>query len=202
MKYPYNFEYVYVGQSPMTPLQCALQQSVMIDNAALPPPKLNDWCNTKTQCGVCPTWALSQCLTLQSALSPRSVVVPVKKPPPGSLAVNTVGTPTAGGGMASGSTPNIFAAATATPKSMINTTGEPAACRTSRLVFQYRVQIFCLTHLFIQYGVKVLGERKRCSNDDLFWWKLMILYVCQNHFETSPNTSQVFFLLRHWLVFG
>ncbi|KAG5844667.1 hypothetical protein ANANG_G00164910 [Anguilla anguilla] len=53
----------------------------------------------------------------------RSVVVPVKKPPPGSLSVNTVGTPTASGAVASGSTPNIFAAATATPKSMINTTG-------------------------------------------------------------------------------
>ncbi|KAJ8266692.1 hypothetical protein GJAV_G00133540 [Gymnothorax javanicus] len=53
----------------------------------------------------------------------RSVVVPVKKPPPGSLSVNTVGTPTASGVVASGSTPNIFAAATATPKSMINTTG-------------------------------------------------------------------------------
>lgn len=53
----------------------------------------------------------------------RSVVVPVKKPPPGSLSVNTVGTPTTSGGASAGSTPNIFAAATATPKSMINTTG-------------------------------------------------------------------------------
>ncbi|XP_048840018.1 neurobeachin a isoform X3 [Brienomyrus brachyistius] len=61
----------------------------------------------------------------------RSVVVPVKKPPPGSLAVNTVGTPTAGGGAASGSTPNIFAAATATPKSMINTTGATDSASTS-----------------------------------------------------------------------
>uniref|UniRef100_A0A8B9H224 Neurobeachin a n=1 Tax=Astyanax mexicanus TaxID=7994 RepID=A0A8B9H224_ASTMX len=47
----------------------------------------------------------------------RSVVVPVKKPPPGSLAVNTVGTPTTCAVPSSGSTPNIFAAATATPKS-------------------------------------------------------------------------------------
>lgn len=54
----------------------------------------------------------------------RSVVVPVKKPPPGSLSVNTVGTPTTSGAATAGSTPNIFAAATATPKSMINTTGE------------------------------------------------------------------------------
>ncbi|XP_070606004.1 neurobeachin isoform X4 [Erythrolamprus reginae] len=53
----------------------------------------------------------------------RSVVVPVKKPPPGSLAVNTVGTTTAGGGLPPSSTPNIFAATGATPKSMINTTG-------------------------------------------------------------------------------
>uniref|UniRef100_A0A8D0C3U9 Neurobeachin n=1 Tax=Salvator merianae TaxID=96440 RepID=A0A8D0C3U9_SALMN len=53
----------------------------------------------------------------------RSVVVPVKKPPPGSLAVTTVGTTTAGGGLPQSSTPNIFAATGATPKSMINTTG-------------------------------------------------------------------------------
>nr|XP_027326008.2 neurobeachin isoform X5 [Anas platyrhynchos] len=53
----------------------------------------------------------------------RSVVVPVKKPPPGSLAVTTVGTATAGSGLPPGSTPNIFAATGATPKSMINTTG-------------------------------------------------------------------------------
>ncbi|CAM4363850.1 unnamed protein product [Lepidochelys olivacea] len=50
----------------------------------------------------------------------RSVVVPVKKPPPGSLAVTTVGAPSAGGVLPPGTTPNIFAA---TPKSMINTTG-------------------------------------------------------------------------------
>ncbi|XP_054442524.1 neurobeachin isoform X3 [Pteronotus mesoamericanus] len=53
----------------------------------------------------------------------RSVVVPVKKPPPGSLAVTTVGATAAGTGLPTGSTPNIFAAAGATPKSMINTTG-------------------------------------------------------------------------------
>lgn len=51
------------------------------------------------------------------------MVVPVKKPPPGSLAVTTVGTATAGSGLPPGSTPNIFAATGATPKSMINTTG-------------------------------------------------------------------------------
>lgn len=59
-----------------------------------------------------------------SLVSYRSVMVPVKKPPPGSLSVNTVGTPTTSGAATAGSTPNIFAAATATPKSMINTTGE------------------------------------------------------------------------------
>lgn len=52
-----------------------------------------------------------------------SVVVPVKKPPPGSLAVTTVGATAAGSGLATGSTSNIFAATGATPKSMINTTG-------------------------------------------------------------------------------
>lgn len=50
-------------------------------------------------------------------------MVPVKKPPPGSLAVTTVGATAAGTGLPTGSTPNIFAAAGATPKSMINTTG-------------------------------------------------------------------------------
>ncbi|XP_057676682.1 neurobeachin a isoform X6 [Corythoichthys intestinalis] len=62
----------------------------------------------------------------------RSVVVPVKKPPPGSLCVNTVGTPTTGGAAAAGSTPNIFAAAAAaTPKSMINTTGATDSASSS-----------------------------------------------------------------------
>ncbi|KAI3353657.1 hypothetical protein L3Q82_004902 [Scortum barcoo] len=54
----------------------------------------------------------------------RSVVVPVKKTSPGSLAVNTVGSSSStSAGLTVGSTPNIFAAASATPKSMINTTG-------------------------------------------------------------------------------
>uniref|UniRef100_A0A3Q0T8R0 Neurobeachin n=1 Tax=Amphilophus citrinellus TaxID=61819 RepID=A0A3Q0T8R0_AMPCI len=61
----------------------------------------------------------------------RSVVVPVKKPPPGSLSVNTVGTPTTSGAASAGSTPNIFAAATATPKSMINTTGAADSASSS-----------------------------------------------------------------------
>lgn len=70
----------------------------------------------------------------------RSVVVPVKKPPPGSLSVNTVGTPTTGGVSTPSSTPNIFAAATATPKSMINTTGEGTGVEhlcTSRWFFVF-----------------------------------------------------------------
>ncbi|XP_077015132.1 neurobeachin isoform X3 [Tamandua tetradactyla] len=53
----------------------------------------------------------------------RSVVVPVKKPPPGALAVTTVGAAAAGTGLPTSSAPNIFAATGATPKSMINTTG-------------------------------------------------------------------------------
>uniref|UniRef100_A0A8D3BNT2 Neurobeachin n=1 Tax=Scophthalmus maximus TaxID=52904 RepID=A0A8D3BNT2_SCOMX len=61
----------------------------------------------------------------------RSVMVPVKKPPPGSLSVNTVGTPTTSGAATAGSTPNIFAAATATPKSMINTTGATDSASSS-----------------------------------------------------------------------
>lgn len=62
--------------------------------------------------------------------------MPVKKPPPGSLAVTTVGATTAGSGLPTGSTSNIFAATGATPKSMINTTG---------IVLIY----FCDTHLFM-----------------------------------------------------
>ncbi|KAL0973092.1 hypothetical protein UPYG_G00198850 [Umbra pygmaea] len=60
----------------------------------------------------------------------RSVVVPVKKPPPGSLAVNTVGH-TSSSSLAAGSTPNIFAAASNTPKSMINTTGATDSASSS-----------------------------------------------------------------------
>ncbi|XP_028429095.1 neurobeachin isoform X3 [Perca flavescens] len=63
----------------------------------------------------------------------RSVVVPVKKTSPGSLTVNTVGSSSStSAGLTAGSTPNIFAAASATPKSMINTTGATdAAASTS-----------------------------------------------------------------------
>ncbi|MGH0168108.1 UNVERIFIED_CONTAM: hypothetical protein FKN15_077537 [Acipenser sinensis] len=71
----------------------------------------------------------------------RSVVVPVKKPPPGSLAVNTVGAASAAGGLASGSTPNIFAAASATPKSMINTTG--LVCMKSSTSVVELVMLLC-----------------------------------------------------------
>lgn len=75
------------------------------------------------QVTVNPIQMLSYRETCVNVLTRRSVVVPVKKPPPGSLAVNTVGTPTSSAIPSSGSTPNIFAAASATPKSMINTTG-------------------------------------------------------------------------------
>ncbi|MED6293012.1 hypothetical protein CHARACLAT_006445, partial [Characodon lateralis] len=59
----------------------------------------------------------------------RSVVVPVKKTSPSSFAVNTLGTSSTSTspGLLSCSTPNIFAAASATPKSMINTTGATEA---------------------------------------------------------------------------
>lgn len=50
--------------------------------------------------------------------------MPVKKTSPGSLAVHTVGSSSStSAGLTAGSTPNIFAAASVTPKSMINTTG-------------------------------------------------------------------------------
>ncbi|XP_055751898.1 neurobeachin-like isoform X2 [Salvelinus fontinalis] len=60
----------------------------------------------------------------------RSVVVPVKKPPPGSLTVNTVGH-TSSSSLATGSTPNIFSAASNTAKSMINTTGATDSASSS-----------------------------------------------------------------------
>ncbi|XP_070606002.1 neurobeachin isoform X2 [Erythrolamprus reginae] len=61
----------------------------------------------------------------------RSVVVPVKKPPPGSLAVNTVGTTTAGGGLPPSSTPNIFAATGATPKSAVDSGSSSSSSSSS-----------------------------------------------------------------------
>ncbi|XP_028274603.1 neurobeachin isoform X5 [Parambassis ranga] len=63
----------------------------------------------------------------------RSVVVPVKKTSPGSLAVNTLGSSSSSTspGLTAGSTPNIFAAASSTPKSMINTTGAADAAAPS-----------------------------------------------------------------------
>ncbi|XP_068440668.1 neurobeachin isoform X1 [Clinocottus analis] len=69
----------------------------------------------------------------------RSVVVPVKKTSPGSLTVNTVGSGSStSSGLTAGSTPNIFAAASATPRSMINTTGAtdatPATSSSSSFV--------------------------------------------------------------------
>ncbi|XP_075956980.1 neurobeachin isoform X3 [Anarhichas minor] len=71
----------------------------------------------------------------------RSVVVPVKKTSPGSLTVNTVGSSSSSitsSGLTAGSTPNIFAAASATPRSMINTTGAtdgaPSASSSSSFV--------------------------------------------------------------------
>ncbi|KAM3616421.1 uncharacterized protein V6R79_017627 [Siganus canaliculatus] len=69
----------------------------------------------------------------------RSVVVPVKKTSPGSLAVNLMGgSSSTSAGLTGGSTSNIFAAASATPKSMINTTGAtdaaPSATSSSNFV--------------------------------------------------------------------
>uniref|UniRef100_A0A3B5A7U8 Neurobeachin n=1 Tax=Stegastes partitus TaxID=144197 RepID=A0A3B5A7U8_9TELE len=64
----------------------------------------------------------------------RSVVVPVKKTSPGSLTVNILGSSSSSStspGLTTGSTPNIFAAASATPKSMINTTGATDAASST-----------------------------------------------------------------------
>ncbi|XP_038673773.1 neurobeachin a isoform X3 [Scyliorhinus canicula] len=61
----------------------------------------------------------------------RSVVVPVKKPPPGSLAVNTVGGAGTTSNLVTGSATSVISPASATPKSMINTTGAAEAASTS-----------------------------------------------------------------------
>ncbi|XP_064029117.1 neurobeachin isoform X2 [Pogoniulus pusillus] len=61
----------------------------------------------------------------------RSVVVPVKKPPPGSLAVTTVGAAAAGSGLPPGSTPNIFAATGATPKSAVDSGSSSSSSSSS-----------------------------------------------------------------------
>ncbi|XP_034520955.1 neurobeachin isoform X4 [Ailuropoda melanoleuca] len=61
----------------------------------------------------------------------RSVVVPVKKPPPGSLAVTTVGATAAGSGLTTGSTSNIFAATGATPKSAVDSGSSSSSSSSS-----------------------------------------------------------------------
>ncbi|XP_029458549.1 neurobeachin isoform X2 [Rhinatrema bivittatum] len=61
----------------------------------------------------------------------RSVVVPVKKPPPGSLAVTTVGAATTGAGLMPSSTPNIFAATGATPKSAVDSASSSSSSSSS-----------------------------------------------------------------------
>ncbi|XP_045652927.1 neurobeachin isoform X4 [Ursus americanus] len=61
----------------------------------------------------------------------RSVVVPVKKPPPGSLAVTTVGATAAGSGLPTGSTSNIFAATGATPKSAVDSGSSSSSSSSS-----------------------------------------------------------------------
>ncbi|XP_056417888.1 neurobeachin isoform X3 [Hyla sarda] len=60
----------------------------------------------------------------------RSVVVPVKKPPPGSLAVNTVGA-ASGGSLTPSTTPNIFAATGATPKSAVDSASSSSSSSSS-----------------------------------------------------------------------
>ncbi|XP_037656516.1 neurobeachin isoform X3 [Choloepus didactylus] len=61
----------------------------------------------------------------------RSVVVPVKKAPPGSLAVTTVGAPAAGSAPPAGSTANIFAATGATPKSAVDSGSSSSSSSSS-----------------------------------------------------------------------
>ncbi|XP_049976143.1 neurobeachin isoform X2 [Alexandromys fortis] len=61
----------------------------------------------------------------------RSVVVPVKKPPPGSLAVTTVGATAAGSGLPTGSTSSIFAAPGATPKSAVDSGSSSSSSSSS-----------------------------------------------------------------------
>ncbi|KAG5837509.1 hypothetical protein ANANG_G00240020 [Anguilla anguilla] len=108
----------------------------------------------------------------------RSVVVPVKKPPPGNLAVTTVGSASAAGGPASGSTPNIFAAAsTATPKSMINTTGEPQHAPTVHLPVTGEPQHAPACH--------------RCNRLRLLFLLLFLQFCKRSHQQNLPAVQTV-----------
>lgn len=89
------------------------------------------FCLSRTACfenfiSVCRICSVPECIRVL-CISRRSVVVPVKKTSPGSLAVNTMGSSSTSAGLTAGSSPNIFAAAAANPKSMINTTGRSNA---------------------------------------------------------------------------
>ena len=97
------------------------------------------WLHTPRLC--CVSWLN----TMYVCVCYRSVVVPVKKPPPGSQAVTVVGSMPIT--MATGSTPNIFSAASHTPKSMINTTGTAHFCHGPSLF------IYIVFHLMVIVGM-------------------------------------------------
>lgn len=88
-------------------------------------------------------------------------MVPVKKTSPGSMAVNTVGSSSGtSAGLTAGSTPNIFAAASATPKSMINTTG--MSC-TRLLACTYTVKIPHLSPCNVVHFQIILLQSNLCA---------------------------------------
>lgn len=114
----------------------------------------------------------------------RSVVVPVKKPPPGSLAVTTVGATAAGSGLPTGSTSNIFAATGATPKSMINTTGIV-------LIYFCDTSSFSFCFLYLHFSAYLILKIKLLwSFGIVIIFKKVLLYV-----TTFQNLSV---LLRHF----
>uniref|UniRef100_A0A8C4I3R7 Neurobeachin n=1 Tax=Dicentrarchus labrax TaxID=13489 RepID=A0A8C4I3R7_DICLA len=142
-----------------------------------------------------PTKAQAQAmLPMQFHSFDRSVVVPVKKTSPGSLAVNTVGssTTTTSSGLTAGNTPNIFAAASATPKSMINTTGsittklERALEKVAPLLRETFVDYapFLSRTLLGSHGQELLIEGLVCMKSSTSVVELVML-LCSQEWQNS-----------------
>uniref|UniRef100_A0A8C9VKZ8 Neurobeachin n=1 Tax=Scleropages formosus TaxID=113540 RepID=A0A8C9VKZ8_SCLFO len=74
------------------------------------------------------------------------------------LAVNTVGSSSTAAALSSGSTPNIFAASSTTPKSMINTTGELGSRNLPTLAWSCRPRGLALT-LLVPFCITTKLER-------------------------------------------
>uniref|UniRef100_A0AAX7UEI9 Neurobeachin n=1 Tax=Astatotilapia calliptera TaxID=8154 RepID=A0AAX7UEI9_ASTCA len=127
----------------------------------------------------------------------RSVVVPVKKTSPGSLAVNTLGSSSSTSpGLTTGSTPNIFAATSATPKSMINTTGMLQTSITTKLERALEKVAPLLREIFVDFapflsrtllgshGQELLIEGLVCMKSSTSVVELVML-LCSQEWQNS-----------------